>query len=75
MFRQLGADMGEALRASLPDIHRQIEVYILLSLVFSGIGACLSSVKRMPEKLSMWMDALEETAFVEIIGRAAALIP
>ena len=58
MFRQLGADIGGALKDSFPDIHRQIEVYSLLRLVFSDIGACLSSAKRMPEKLSMRMDAM-----------------
>lgn len=38
MFRQLGADIGEALKASLPDIYRQIEVYAILRLVFSSTG-------------------------------------
>ena len=38
MFRQLGPDIGEALRSSFPDIHRQIEVYALLRLVFSSTG-------------------------------------
>lgn len=37
-LRQLGADIGEALRYSFPDIWRQIEVYALLRLVFSSTG-------------------------------------
>lgn len=38
MFRQLGADIGEALKASFPDMYRQIEVYAILRLVFSSTG-------------------------------------
>ena len=80
MFRQLGKDISDALKRSLPDIYRQIEVYALLRLVFAStgktmkydyehswlcdvypdIGVCDSSVKRMLEKLSMKMDAMED---------------